>query len=207
MHRQRGGITNVVLAFLIVLVLFGCVIGGCAVSGYNKAIRLDENVKNAWAQVENVLQRRYDLIPNLVETVRGYAKHEEKIFTEIARSRERYFQAGSRSGRLEAAAGIERALSRLLMLQERYPELKAEAHFRDLMVQLEGTENRIAVERKRYNDAVRELNAFRRSLIGRIFAGWAGIEEAKYFEPPETVHEAPKVNFDEPTTQPTEGRP
>jgi hypothetical protein len=113
----------------IALPQVGLVVGGCAYSGYNKAIRFDESVKSSWAQVENVLQRRYDLIPNLVETVKGYAEHEKTIFTDIAESRTKYFQAGNQAEKVEAANGVERALSRLLMLKETYPDLKAQANF------------------------------------------------------------------------------
>lgn len=193
--KRRSGVTGFLLAFFVVLLVFALIIGGCAYSGYNKAIRLDENVGNKWAQVENVLQRRFDLIPNLVETVKGYASHEKEIFTDIAESRTKYFQAGGRAEKVAAANGFERALSRLLFLQERYPELKAQANFLDLQAQLEGTENRIAVERMRYNDAVRDLNAYRRSLLGRVFAGWAGVGPAEYFEVSEEAKQAPKVDF------------
>ncbi|MFQ5806836.1 MAG: LemA family protein [Phycisphaerae bacterium] len=193
--KKRSSVAGVLLAFLIVLVVFALIGGGCAVSGYNKAIRFDENVKTAWAQVENVLQRRYDLIPNIVETVKGYAEHEQEIFTDIAKSREKYFQAGDRGARMEASAGLERALSRLLVLQERYPDLKAQQQFQALIVELEGSENRIAVERKRYNDAVRALNAYQRSVFGRIYCGWAGVEAAEYFEVAAEAKEAPKVKF------------
>lgn len=193
--RYRGGALAVLMAFFGAVLLFALIVGGCAFSGYNKAIRLDEGVDSAWAQVENVLQRRFDLIPNLVETVKGYASHEKEVFTEIAKSRERYFNADKRGEKIQAAAGFERALSRLLVLREQYPELKAQANFQNLMTQLEGSENRIAVERKRYNDAVRQLNSFCRELPGRIYASWAGVEPAEYFEADEAATEAPKVDF------------
>jgi LemA protein len=187
----------VLLVVLGAFVLFALVVGGCAYSGYNKAVRLDEDVSSAWAQVENQLQRRFDLIPNVVETVKGYAEHEREIFTDIAKSRENYFQAANRGGKIEATAGFERALSRLLMLQERYPDLKANQQFQALTIQLEGTENRIAVERKRYNDSVKTLNTYQRSIFGRIVCGWAGVEQAEYFEVAEEAKAAPKVDFGE----------
>lgn len=194
--RRRSTIGSVLLAFILVVLVFALIIGGCAYGGYNKAIRLHEAVGSSWAQVENVLQRRYDLIPNLVETVKAYAAHEQDIFKSVAESRTRYFAAASRDEKIEAAAGVERALSRLLMLRETYPELKAQANFLALQDELAGTENRIAVERKRYNDAVRELNTFCRSLLGRVFAGWAGVGPAKYFEvTAEQAREVPKVDF------------
>jgi LemA protein len=194
---RRSSIAVALLIVIGALALFALMVGGCAYQGYHKAITLDENVSAAWAQVENVLQRRFDLIPNLVETVKGYAAHEEEIFTDIAKSRERYFQAGNRAGQVEAAAGVERALSRLLMLQERYPDLKAQQQFQTLMIELEGTENRISVERKRYNDAVRALNTFRRGIFGSMYCNWAGVEKAEYFEVAEEAKEAPKVKFTE----------
>lgn len=193
--KKRSNVAGVLLAFIVALIVVAVIFGGCAVSGYNKAINLNEAVNSGWAQVENVLQRRYDLIPNLVETVKGYAAHEEDIFKSIAESRTKYFAAGNREERIEASAGVERALSRLLMLRETYPELKAQASFLALQDELAGTENRIAVERKRYNDAVRELNAFCRSFVGRLYAGWAGVTPAEYFEVADEAKVAPKVDF------------
>ncbi|MCO6437092.1 MAG: LemA family protein [Phycisphaerae bacterium] len=174
------------------------IVGGCVYSGYNRAVTLEENVKGAWSQVENQLQRRFDLVPNLVETVKGYASHEEKIFTNIAESRQAYFQAkdkGSVSGMAKAATGFESALSRLLVLRESYPDLKANESFNNLMVAIEGSENRLAVERKRYNDAVRQLNTFTRRLLGRFYSSLAGVAPAEYFEAPEEAKTAPKVDF------------
>ncbi len=164
-------------------------------SGYDRVITMDENVKGAWAQVENQLKRRYDLIPNLVETVKGYAAHEKEIFEYIADARTKYFQAGTVKDKIEASQGLERALSRLLLLQERYPQLRANENFLKLQDSLEGTENRIAVERKRYNDAVRELNTYIRTFFGRFFAALAGITAAEYYEIPEAEKERPEVKF------------
>ncbi|MGD8450437.1 MAG: LemA family protein [Phycisphaerae bacterium] len=193
--NRRAGVAAIVLAFIVVLAVFALVIGGCAVSGYNKAINLSERVDAQWAQVDVVLQRRYDLIPNLMETVKGYAGHEKEIFTEIAKSREKYFQAGGRDEKVAAANGLERALSRLLVLQERYPDLKAQASFQQFMDSLEGTENRISVERRRYNLAVKELNLFCRGFFGQMYSGWAGVTSAEYFEAEQGAKEAPKVDF------------
>jgi len=164
-------------------------------NGYDRVIAMDENVKASWAQVENQLKRRYDLIPNLVETVKGYAKHERELFEHIADARTRYFQAGSVREKIEASQGLERALSRLLLLQERYPQLRANENFLKLQDSLEGTENRIAVERKRYNDAVRELNTYIRTFFGRFFALLAGVGPAEYYEIPEAEEEVPQVRF------------
>jgi len=182
----------VILGVLTALVL-GMVLWG--VGQYNKVVSLDEQVKSQWAQVENQLKRRFDLIPNLVATTKGYAKHEKEIFEDIANARTKYFKADSVEGKVAAANGFEQALSRLLMLQERYPDLKANESFLKLQDSLEGTENRIAVERKRYNDAVRRLNTYRRTVVGRFIAALAGVEAAKYFETPEPEQQVPKVKF------------
>jgi len=165
------------------------------ISGYNRVIALDENVKNNWAEIENQLKRRYDLIPNLVETVKGYAKHEKEIFEHIADARTKYFQANTVKEKIEASYGLERALSRLLLLQERYPQLRASENFLKLQDSLEGTENRIAVARRRYNIAVRALNTYIRTFFGRFFASITGITSAEYYEIPEAEKEAPKVKF------------
>jgi LemA protein len=187
------------LAFVAVLFVGAVVIGGCmAFSGYNKAVSLDEDVRVKWAQVENQLQRRYELIPNLVETVKGTAGQEKDVFLAIAKSREAYFSAAkdnSRPDQIKAAQGLEGALSRLLVLRESYPELKSNESFLKLQDSLEGTENRLAVERKRFNDAVGTLNKFRRKLLGRIYAGLAGVEEADYFQITDPARETPKVDF------------
>ena len=180
------------LAILLLSVLLG---GGCVYNGYNRAIALDEEVKNQWAQVENQLQRRYELIPNVVETVKGVAGQEEKVFLGIANARKSYFQADSVAEQAEAASGVERALSRLLVLQETYPQLRSNEAFMKLQDQLEGSENRLSVERGRYNDAVRTLNTFARQFPGRFYTNLAGVEQAEYFEVEEAARTAPKVDF------------
>jgi LemA protein len=184
-----------------VLVVFGmiavvAVIGaGWVISGYNRVVAMDENVKTAWAQVENQLKRRYDLIPNLAETVKGYAAHEKEVFEHLADARTKYFQAPDVKGKIEASGELERALSRLLVLQETYPQLKANETFLKMMDTLEGTENRISVERKRYNDAVRTLNTYIRTVFGHFFASLAGVSKADYYQIPEAEKAAPKVKF------------
>ncbi len=185
----------------IVLIVLGIFVGtllmagGCAYQGYNKAIVIDEAVKSQWAQVENQLQRRYELIPNLIATVKGVAGQEEKIFLGVANARKAYFQADTVAGKAKAATGMESALSRLLVLRESYPQLKSNESFLKLQDQLEGTENRLAVERKRYNDSVRVLNTFTRKLLGRIYASLAGVESAEYFQIGDEARETPKVEF------------
>ena len=164
-------------------------------SGYDRVIAMDENVKGSWAQVENQLKRRYDLIPNLVETVKGYAGHEKELFENIANARTQYFQAKSPKNKIQASNRLEGFLSRLLVLREAYPQLKANESFLKLQDSLEGTENRIAVERKRYNDAVQLLNTYIRTFFGRFFATLAGVSSAEYYEIPEAEKEAPKVKF------------
>ncbi|VAX34615.1 LemA family protein [hydrothermal vent metagenome] len=184
--------------FLIVLTIFllsTSAVVGWGIAQYNRVVTMDEQVTAQWAQVENQLKRRYDLIPNLVETVKGYAKHEKELFENIAEARTKYFQARTVGQKIQASRGLEGALSRLLLLKESYPQLKANESFLKLQDSLEGTENRIAVERKRYNDAVRTLNTYRRTVVGRFFASLAGVGEAKYYEIPTAQKETPKVKF------------
>jgi len=182
----------IVLGALVAIVVAGVLWG---VGQYNKVVAMDEQVKSQWAQVENQLKRRFDLIPNLVATTKGYAKHEKEIFENIANARTKYFKADSVAGKVEAANGFERALSRLLMLQEQYPNLKANESFLKLQDSLEGTENRIAVEHKRYNDRVRVLNTYRRTVVGRFIASLAGVEAGQYYEVPKVEQKVPEVKF------------
>jgi LemA protein len=190
---SKGLKTALILLGIILIIGFSSV--KWIINGYNNVIAMDENVKGRWAQVENQLKRRYDLIPNLVETVKGYASHEKELFKYIADARTKYFQANSVKEKIAASQGLERALSRLLLLQERYPQLRANESFLKLQDSLEGTENRIAVERKRYNDAVQQLNTYIRTFFGRFFASLAGVSAAEYFEIPETEEEVPEVRF------------
>jgi len=188
---------------LLVVLLIG--VGVTFVNLYNKSVKLDEGVKKAWAEVDNQLKRRYDLIPNLVETVKGYAKHEKEVFTDIANARKAYFSARNTADKVKAAGGMERALSRLLLLRERYPQLKANQNFMKLQDSLEGTENRISVARTRYNEAVDMLNSFVRSFFGRFFAAFTGVGEAEYFNIPEgdkeKLEQPPQVDFGSPAKQ------
>jgi LemA protein len=186
---------KIVLVILGITLVVLFMIGGKLISGYNQVITMEENVKGKWAQVENQLKRRYDLIPNLVETVKGYAKHEKEIFENIAQARTQYFQAKDTKSQVQSSNMLEGALSRLLLLQERYPDLKANQSFLRLQDSLEGTENRIAVERKRYNDAVQILNTYIRTFFGRFYALLAGVSQADYFEIPEGEKAVPKVKF------------
>ena len=190
---SKGLKVGLIIVAILVLLVAGVV--SWVIGGYNKANSFDEAVKGQWAQVENQLKRRYDLIPNLVETVKGYAKHEKELFENIAQARTKYFQQKSIKGQIEASKGMERALSRLLLLREQYPELKDNENFLKLQDSLEGTENRIAVERKRYNDSVKAINTYVRTFFGRFFAGLAGVEKSEYYELPQGEAEVPKVKF------------
>ncbi|MEK6797479.1 MAG: LemA family protein [Planctomycetota bacterium] len=189
---------KVVGVFLLVCVIAVFIVGGCGYRGYNNAVGLDEAVKSAWAQVENQLQRRYDLIPNLVESVKGIAGQEQEVFLGIAKARESYFQARSTPEKAAAAGAYESALSRLLVLQEKYPDLRSNESFLKLQDEIAGTENRLGVERKRYNDQVKELNVFTRTLLGRLYASFAGVEKAEYFQIGEEAKATPKVDFSGP---------
>jgi LemA protein len=189
---------NGVKALLIILGVIAVFAVGAIMYGvgeYNKAVAMDEQVKSQWAQVDNQLKRRYDLIPNLVETVKGYATHEKELFENLANARTKYFQSNSVKDKVQASNQVEGLLSRLLVLRETYPQLKANENFLKLQDSLEGTENRIAVERMRYNDTVKILNTYRRSVFGKFFASLAGVNEAQYYEIPQAEKEAPKVKF------------
>lgn len=190
--------TKTAKTILIVLgaaVLLAVMLAGWAIGQYNRVIAMDENISGKWAQVENQLKRRFDLIPNLLETIKGYAKHEKELFENLANARTKYFQQKSVGGKIRAANALEGTLSRLLLLQERYPDLKANQNFLKFQDSLEGTENRIAVERKRYNEAVQILNTYVRTFYGRLFAAFAGVDKAEYYELPEGQAEVPKVKF------------
>jgi len=162
---------------------------------YNSLVTLDEGVKAAWAQVENQLQRRYDLIPNYVETVKGYAKHEKEVFIKVTEARSRVAGAASIGDKIGANNQLSSALARLLVVVERYPELKANTNFIRLQDELAGTENRIAVERRRYNEAVKVFNIKIRRFPTNMIAGMFGFKKAKFFEVPKERQEAPKVKF------------
>jgi LemA protein len=190
--------SHVLLGVVVLVLVLGLGVGAVLLSGYNRVIGLDEAVNNQWAQVRNQLQRRYDLIPNVVETVKGTAGQEQKVFLGIAEARKAYFQADTVPGQAAAASQLERALSRLLLLREAYPELKSNEAFMKLQDTLEGTENRLSVERGRYNDTVRELNQYVRRFPGRLYASLAGVGEAEYFEIAPEAETPPKVDFSEP---------
>ncbi|MHC4617489.1 MAG: LemA family protein [Planctomycetota bacterium] len=184
------------IVVLIVLFLLGLAIFAWYRSGYDRAVNLEQGAEKAWADIDAALQRRLDLVPNLVATVKGYAAHEKELFENIARSREKYFQADTRGGKIAASNELTGLLSRLLMLQENYPQLRASDNFRDLQVALEGTENRIAVARTRYNEAARQLNSYSRQFFGSFFCRRARVEPVEYFEAAEQAKtQVPRVEF------------
>lgn len=175
------------LAGIVLTTLSGC--------GYNNMVSMRESIDAAWAQVENQLQRRNDLIPNLVEVTKGYASHEKEIFDHIADARSRLIGAGSRDQKIDAANDLSSALSRLLVIAERYPDLKANQQFARLSDELAGTENRLATERRRYNEAVREYNTYIKKIPQNLTARMFGFTGQKYFEVPKEAQAVPKVQF------------
>ncbi len=162
---------------------------------FNNMVAGEEQIKNAWAQVENVFQRRFDLIPNLIATVKGYASHEEEVLTAVTNARARVGGASGPSESIEANNSLGSALSRLLVVVENYPNLKADQGFIRLQDELAGTENRIAVERRRYNNAVLSYNTLVRSFPNRLYAGLFGFETATPFEAASDAETVPKVEF------------
>src|SRR6202451_1227910 len=185
-----------VLAIAAILVIFALIVGGSYVSHRNQMVTLNETVKANWAQVDVVLQRRADLIPNLVETVKGFAAHEETVFGDIAKARSALMGAQTPQDKIAANGQLDGALSRLLLIVENYPQLKSNENFLRLQDELAGTENRIAVERKRYNDSIQAYNTFIRQFPNSIFAGWGGFQvNNDYSSASPTSREVPKVAF------------
>jgi LemA protein len=168
-------------------------VSGCS---YNRFTAAEEAIKAQWGQVENQLQRRSDLIPNLVETVRGYAQQERDVFETVANARAQMAGANTPAERIAAANAESSALARLLVVVENYPQLKSNETFARLMDELAGTENRLAVERMRYNERLQEYNTLRRRFPSNITAAVFGFEEYPYFDAPEASEAAPTVNFD-----------
>ncbi|MFA5779549.1 MAG: LemA family protein [Elusimicrobiota bacterium] len=183
----------IVLGIIVVLVLM---VVGTFVGNYNKLVTLSESITGQWAQVENQLQRRNDLIPNLVKTVKGYVKHEKEVFTHIADARAKLAGAKTISEKIKANQGLDGAISRLLVIVENYPVLKANENFIRLQDELAGTENRIAVERMRYNDVVRGYNILIKRFPSNIVASFTGFEKKDaYFKAEESAKETPEVEF------------
>ena len=185
-----------VAGIVAVLVIVALIVGGSYVSHRNQMVTLNETVKSNWAQVDVVLQRRADLIPNLVETVKGFAAHEETVFGDIAKARSALMGAQTPQDKIAANGQLDGALSRLLLIVENYPQLKSNENFLRLQDELAGTENRIAVERKRYNDSIQAYNTYIGQFPNSVFAGWAGFKRNDaYFQASPTSREAPKVAF------------
>ncbi len=184
-----------IIVVLVLLVLVGVVL--YVISSYNSLVKMDVAVKTAWSQVENQLQRRNDLIPNLVNTVKGFAKQEKSIFTEVANARAKLAGATNRPEQIQAANEVSGVLGRLLAIVENYPQLKSDQNFRQLMDELAGTENRIAVERMRYNEAVKAFNQSLRVFPKNLIANAFNFKEAQLFEAAEGSKEAPKVDFNQ----------
>ncbi len=182
----------IVLGVIVLVVL---AVSGTIVSKWNQLIAMDTDIKSKWAQVENQLQRRADLIPNLVETVKGFAAQERTILETIANARAKMAGAGNVQDRIAASNELSSALSRLLVVVENYPQLKSDATFIRLMDELAGTENRLSVERKRYNDAVQVYNVAIRQFPGNLMASLLGFKEQPFFEAPPAARQIPQVKF------------
>jgi LemA protein len=192
MRKMKFGLFAVVVAFLF---------SSC---GYNKMVEMDEQVTSQWAQVENVYQRRADLIPNLVNTVKGYAAHEKETLEGVIEARSKATSVNIDPSKLtpesiqqfnQAQDGLSSALSKLMVVVERYPDLKANQSFLDLQAQLEGTENRITVERMKFNQTTQTYNAYIRKFPQLIYSGWFGFDKKSYFEAQQGAEKAPEVQF------------
>ncbi len=182
-------ITWIVVGVIVLILIFSFV------GGYNRLVDYSEDVNNKLSEIDNQLQRRNDLIPNLVETVKGYAAHEEEVINSVTDARARLAGASSTEQVIEGDAALTSALSRLLVVVENYPELKADANFRQLSDNLAGTENRIAVARRDYNQAATRYNTAIRRFPTNIMASIFGFEKVEYFKAQEGAHEVPQVDF------------
>lgn len=201
--KSRGLLIALGVVGFILVVVIGFVLWGTGV--YNSLVSLDEGVKSAWSQVENQYQRRYDLVPNLVETVKGYAAQEKSVLLGVTEARAKVGQMTVTKEVLEDPEAFSKfqsaqdqfssALSRLLVVSENYPNLKSNENFLALQTQLEGTENRIAVERRRYNEVVQGYNVRIRQFPASLVAGFTGFREKQFFKAKEGAEQAPQVKF------------
>ena len=190
---------KILLAVVGFLALMTLIIGGAYISSRNEMVRKNEAIKQAWAQVDVVLQRRADLIPNLVATVKGYAQQEVKVFGDIANARAALLSARTPADKIAANGQLDGALGRLLAIVENYPNLKSNQNFLALQDELAGTENRIAIERRRYNQAIQDYNTYIGLFPNYVFAGWAGFQRNNdYFAASESARQAPRVDFSAP---------
>lgn len=187
MKKSFGPIAVIVIILVVIALLF--------IPKYNSLVTAEENVDSKWAQVENQLQRRFDLIPNLVESVKGYASHEQEVITNITEARAQMGSANSPQEQAEANDALTGALSRLLVVIENYPNLKADANFRQLMDELAGTENRLAVAREDYNNEVQQFNKHVKRFPGNLIAGMFGFEQKEYFKAAAGADKAPSIDF------------
>jgi len=185
---QRNKVLVIVLIVVVILAFW-------VVGKYNFFINQNEAITGQWAQVENQLQRRFDLIPNVINTVKGITEQEKDVFSQLAEARTQYAGATTTDQKAAAAGQVESSLGRLLVIVENYPELKSSQSFRDLTVELEGTENRIAVERMKYNDLVKSLNASVKRFPNSILASIFSVAERSYFEVTDGAEVVPKVDF------------
>jgi LemA protein len=193
---------KVFLGIVAVLVIIALLCGGMYISRRNQMVTLNEAVKSDWAQVDVVLQRRSDLIPNLVETVKGFAAHEETVYNDIAQARAALGGAQTPKDKIAANGQLDGALSRLLLIVENYPQLKSNENFLKLQDELAGTENRIAVERKRYDDAIQAYNTYITLFPNNVIAGMSGFQRNDaYFAATEASRAVPKVQFPPPNRQ------
>jgi LemA protein len=198
---SKGLIVMIVL-LVVVFLAFGQYVGT-----RNTLVQKNEAVKSAWSQVDVVLQRRADLIPNLVETVKGYARQEQAVFGQIAAARAALLSAKTPADKIAANGQLDGALGRLLAIVENYPQLRSNENFARLQDELAGTENRIAVERKRYNDTLQDYNTYLQQFPHNVFAGWAGFKANEaYFAASEASRQAPRVDFSQPNAQPVPTR-
>lgn len=186
----------IAVGVVVVIVLVALLVWGSYISARNQMVAKQEAVQEQWGNVQTQLQRRADLIPNLVSTVKGYAQHEEAVFADVDKARAALLAANTPQGKIQANGQLDGALGRLLAVAENYPNLKANENFLQLQDQLEGTENRIAVERHRYNESVRDYNTFIRQFPNSVWAGIAGFQKNNaYFEASPASQAAPKVQF------------
>ena len=186
--KGRNWTPWIIIGVVVILLLW-------TVGMYNSLIKLDNSVEEKWAQVENQYQRRADLLPNLVNTVKGFAAQEKGIFLEVTKMRSQWANAGTRGEKVAAAKGMDSAISRLLLVAENYPQLKSNENFLALQSQLEGTENRVATERKRYNEVVRKFNTKIKTFPSRFIASMMGYDKREYFEADAGAETVPKVEF------------
>ncbi|MFJ7699098.1 LemA family protein [Lysinibacillus fusiformis] len=192
--KKWFGPIGIIVIILIVLALV-------LIPKYNSLVTAEENVDSKWAQVENQLQRRYDLIPNLVESVKGYTNHEQQVIADITNARAQMGNANTPAQQAVANDALTGALSRLLVVVENYPNLKADANFRQLMDELAGTENRLAVAREDYNNEVQQFNKHVKRFPGNLMAGMFGFEQKEYFKAAAGAEQAPSIDFSQSGTQ------